>query len=56
VHKHRSVRKPANVTIGLFAFVMITSVVLLSIRTFPVEGRLRGRRTCVGVARRRWRL
>ena len=40
VHKHPSVRKPAHVSIGLFAFVMITSAVLLSIRTFPVEGLL----------------
>jgi amino acid transporter len=40
VHKHPSVTKPAHVSIGLFAFVMITSAVLLSIRTFPVEGLL----------------
>ena len=37
MHKHPSVRIPAHVSIGLFDFVMITSAVLVSIRTFPVE-------------------
>jgi amino acid transporter len=45
LHKHpttqqATVKSSTSVSIGLFAFVMITSAVLLSIRTFPVEGLL----------------
>lgn len=40
VHNHHTQRRPAHVTIGLTAFVMITSAAVLSIRTFPAEGLL----------------
>jgi amino acid transporter len=40
MHNHQTKRRRASVTIGLGAFVMITSAAVLSIRTFPAEGLL----------------
>lgn len=40
MHNHQTKRRPESVTIGLGAFIMITSAAVLSIRTFPAQGLL----------------